>query len=228
MNVRPLRVMIPAAGVLSLLYTLKIRPWMLRWGATEDEGSRPLPGDDLVANPTHVTTHAITINARPEEIWPWLIQMGQDRAGFYAHNWVETLLLSGIPDIHEIHPEWQHLAVGDIMRTNREIKGGHPIGWSVLVVEPNRLLVVGSKSFPAGTWALILEPIDAGSTRLISRDRAVWQWWQSPFRLLIFEPLHAYMQTGVLQGVKARAERMRSGTSAGGVTVATQQQIRSL
>lgn len=188
-------------------YVWKIRPWMLQWGATEDEQTRALPGDEIVSDPTHITTHAITIKARPEDVWPWLVQMGQDRAGFYTHNWVEKLLMSGIPDVHEIHPEWQDLRVGDIMRTNREMRPGHPMGWPVEMVIPNHTVVVRSTSLPAGTSAYVLNPIDGETTRLISRDRAVWHWWQTPFRLLIFEPLHVYMQTGVLQGIKQRAER---------------------
>ena len=134
---------------------------MLAWGATAIERERRLPGDHLVPDPTHSTTHAITINAPPEAIWPWLVQMDQDRAGFYTHNWVERLLRSGIPDTHELHPEWQHQAVGNLMRTNRELRPGHPVGWP---------------------------------------------WWQVPFRLLLFEPLHAYMETGVLRGIKVQTE----------------------
>jgi hypothetical protein len=187
---------------------LKVRPWILGWGATAEEQRQPLPGDDLVPKPTHITTHAITINAHPEEIWSWLVQMGQNRAGFYTHNWVEKLLRSGIPDVHEIHPEWQNPQVGDIVRTNREIQPGHPMGWEVVMVEPDHVLVLKSKSLPVGTYAFILNPLD-DKTRLFARDRAIWHWWESPFRLLIFEPLHAYMETGVLQGVKQRAERAR-------------------
>lgn len=204
---RLLRPLVALGTALAVTYLAVIRPWMLTWGSTEEERIRPLPGDDLVPNPTQITTRAITIHAPPREIWSWLVQMGQDRAGFYTHNWVEKFLLSGIPDVHEIHPEWRDLKVGDIMRTNRDIMPGHPIGWPVDLVDPDRALVVGKPSI--GTWALVLEPIDEQTTRLISRDREVSTWWQMPYRLLLFEPLHAYMQTGVLQGVKKRAETTR-------------------
>jgi hypothetical protein len=198
--------LVALGAALAIAYATVVRPWMLTWGSTEEERTRPLPGNDLVPAPTHSTTHAITIHAPPYKIWPWLVQMGQDRAGFYTHNWVEKLLLSGIPDVHALHPEWQDLQVGDIMRTTREIRPGHPIGWPVALIEPNRALVVGSRGVPPGTWALVLDPIDGQTTRLLSRDRVKWRRWQSPFRLLAFEPLHAYMQTGVLQGIKQRAE----------------------
>src|SRR5213079_301305 len=98
---------------------------------------------------------------------------------------VERLLRSGIPDVHELHPEWQRLRAGDLVRTNRELKPGHPVGWPVALVEPERALVVRSKSLPAGTYAYVLDPIDGETTRLLARDRAVWPRWQAPFRLLV-------------------------------------------
>ncbi len=73
-----------------------IHPWMLMWGSTKEECTRPLPGDDLVPNPTHITTRASTIHAPPREIWSGLVQMGQDRAGFYTHNWVEGTALDKV------------------------------------------------------------------------------------------------------------------------------------
>lgn len=183
---------------------------MLRWGATPEEQLRRLPGDELVPSPTAVTTHGVTIHAPAQDIWPWLVQMGQDRAGFYTHNWVERLLRSGIPDVHQIHSQWQKLKPGDLVRTNRELRAGHPMGWPVEIVEPNRALVLRSTALPKGTYAYVLQPIDGHTTRLLSRDRALWRWWEAPFRFLLFEPLHAYMQTGVLIGTKQRAEQYTS------------------
>jgi hypothetical protein len=95
------------------------------------------------------------------------------------------------------------------MRTNREIRPGNLLGWPVAIVEPDRALVVRSTSLPRGTDAFILDPVDRQVTRLIVRDRALWSWRQYAFLLLLFEPLHTYMETGVLQGIKKRAERAR-------------------
>jgi hypothetical protein len=216
-------------GALAALYTLKIRPWLLDWGATADERTRTSPGDDLVPNPTHITTRAITINASPDEIWSWLVQMGQDRAGFYTHNWVEKLLLSGIRDFREIHPEWQELNVGDIVRTNRAMRPGQaPLGWPVVSVDPLHSLVLRSRSTPVGTYAFVLGPLDDRRTRLIARDRAIWTWRQTLFRLLIFEPLHAYMQTGVLRGIKCRVERVREVVMARAGGTRGQERARAL
>jgi hypothetical protein len=194
-------------------YAVVVRPWMLGWGATDAERSGPLPGDDVVPDARYVTTRAVTIDAPPERIWPWLVQMGQDRAGFYTHNWVERLLRSGIPDIHEVRAEWQTLAVGDLMRTNHDI-GGKPMGWPVALVDPPRSLVVRSKNMPAGSYAFVLRPIGADRTRLLVRDRAVWSRREWPFAALVYEPLHAYMETGLMRGLKERAERAPVGSAA--------------
>ena len=205
MNRRSILRLAGAGSVAAAGYGLIVRPWMLRWGSTAEERARPLAGDDVAPEATYTTTRAVTIGAPPESVWPWLIQMGQDRAGFYTHNWVERLLQSGIPDTSEIRPEWQHLEPGDLMRTNRDI-GGKPMGWPVEEVDPGRSVVVRSRSMPAGTYAFVLEPIDATTTRLIVRDRARWKWWEWPFAALVYEPLHAYMETGLIRGIRDRVE----------------------
>lgn len=202
----PMKVLGVAVVAAASVYAAVVRPRMLAWGATEDERLGPLPGDDVVPDARYVTTRAMTIDAPPERIWPWLVQMGQDRAGFYTHNWVERLLRSGIPDDHALHPEWQTLAVGDLMRTNRDI-GGTPMGWPVEAVDAPRSLVVRSITMPAGTYAFVLQPVDEGRTRLLVRDRAAWRIREWPFAALIYEPLHAYMETGLIRGVKQRVEQ---------------------
>jgi hypothetical protein len=201
------RRLVVGGGVAVGLYGLPVRQWMLRWGSTAEERNRPLAGDNIFPDAGYVTTRAVTINAPAEAVWPWLIQMGQDRAGFYTHNWVEHLLQSGIRDVSEIHPEWQHLEVGDLMRTNRDI-GGKPMGWPVVAVDPGRSLAVSSKSMPVGTYAFVLEALDDSTTRLIVRDRARWKWFEWPFAALVYEPLHAYMETGLISGVRQRAEAL--------------------
>lgn len=200
-------------GMAAAAHALFIRPRMLQWGSTEEERTRPLAGDDVEAGADYVTTRAATIHAPAATVWPWLMQMGRDRAGFYTHNWVERLLRSGIPDTAELRPEWQHIEVGDLVRTNHEI-GGKPIGWLVVAVDPGESLVLASKSMPAGTYAFVLDPIGEGECRLIVRDRARWKWWEWPFAAFVFEPLHAYMETGLIEGVRQRAERHRPGDRA--------------
>jgi hypothetical protein len=199
------RGLVGIASLIAAAYTFVIRPWMLRWGSNDEERARRLPGDDIEPDASYVTTRALTVDASAAAIWPWLIQMGQDRAGFYTHNWVERWLHSGIPDTSVLRPEWQHLEVGDLMRTNHDI-GGRPMGWPVVDIDEGRALVVKSESMPAGTYAFVIEPIDAKRSRLIVRDRARWKWTEMPFAALVFEPLHAYMETGLIKGVKRRVE----------------------
>jgi len=193
-------------AVILAIYGSFWRPRILDLGSTPEERLAALPGDELMPDATTVTTRAVTIRAPASAVWPWLVQMGQDRAGFYTHNWVERLLRSGIPDVHEIHPEWQQLEAGDLMRTNHDI-GGQPMGWPVAAVDPGRSIVVRSKRLPVGTYAFVLEPIDDTCTRFLVRDRAAWRRREWLFKVLVYEPLHAYMESGLLEGVKQRSER---------------------
>lgn len=110
--------------------------------------------------------HAITIDSTPEEVWPWLVQMGQGRAGFYSHDHLERLTGAGITNADEIHPEWQTLAVGDLMRTYRPLPRFEPLGWFVAALEPGRALVVHEprrKGVINSSWAFVLEPFGDGA-----------------------------------------------------------------
>jgi hypothetical protein len=206
---RPGRRRLIAIASLAAGYALVIRPRILNAGSTLQERTRPLPGDELEPDAAYVTTRAATIGAPAAAVWPWLVQMGQDRAGFYTHNWVERLLQSGIPDTREIRPEWQHLEVGDLMRTNRDI-GGKPVGWPVASVDPGCSLVVTSNRMPAGTYAFVVDPIDQRTSRLIVRDRARWKLAEWPFTAFVYEPLHGYMESGLISGIRRRAEASRA------------------
>ena len=194
-------------------YALVIRPRIRRWGATDEEVGKPLPGDEL-ASPfgyRPISTRAITIDAPPADVWPWLVQMGSGRAGFYTHEWVERLLAVTYADgrsATRIHPEFQDLHVGDRVPYSRFTTV------EVTMVDEPRCLI-------AGEW-LVLEPLDGEArTRLIARTRGGWfepfarkvpvVWplvW--PVAALIErgpgELLHHYMETGMLKGIKARAE----------------------
>jgi hypothetical protein len=115
-------------------YALWVRPRMLRWGATDDEVERPYPGADLVPGGKRTATMAATIEAPPAQVWPWLVQMGANRAGWYSWDWLDN---NGQPSANRVVPEWQDLEVG------RHLKG--PTNWwTVVVVDPNRTLVLQS------------------------------------------------------------------------------------
>jgi hypothetical protein len=188
--------------------------WLIgrRWGATRSEMERPLPGDELVPETASQTTMAVTIDAPPEEIWPWLVQMGVDRAGLYSLLWVENAVFHlGVKNADRIHPEWQNLKVGDMVAFMPEGYPGGRRGPVVTEIEPNRALVLCLGDDPAhcpGSWQFVLEGQWNGSTRLILRsrtsaDRSFW----SRLPDLILEPGYAVMNTAMLLGIKDRVER---------------------
>ena len=105
-----------AYGVALAFYLAAVRPRLSRWGATDDEVSLAAPGDQVVANPHTVTTRAVTIRAQPNEVWPWLVQMGAGRGGLYSYDWLDRLLgYVGSPSSDQILPQFQELAVGDVI-----------------------------------------------------------------------------------------------------------------
>jgi hypothetical protein len=209
-------------GGVYALAALAARPWMERSGATGDERRRPLSGDELVAD-ANEQTHAITIDAAPAAVWPWLVQMGQGRAGFYSHDRLERLVGAEIRNADRIHPEWQQLAVGDLMRTYRPMPRFEPLGWLVSVVDPERVLVLhepARNGLINSSWALVLEEAGRGRTRLLSR----WRFRRrglgdALFKRFVFDPPHFVMETGVLRGIKQRAEQPSESKNGSGVAV---------
>src|ERR1051326_8912038 len=169
------------------------RPLHRRWGATDEEIERPMPGDELSERAT--ANHAITIEAPIEEVWSWLVQIGQDRAGFYSYSWLENLVGADIHNSDRIVPEWQSLKNGDRIRLASEKRFGDGPLLRVSHVQPGRSFVL------EGWGAFVLEPIDEETTRMIIRThrvkRAPW------LRVLDF----FLIERGMLLGIKKRAER---------------------
>jgi hypothetical protein len=117
-------------------YLLAVRPWQLRWGATDQESDGSLPGDDLIANPDLTATRAITVHVAAEQVWPWIAQLGQGRGGFYSYDALENLVGCDIHSADQIVPEWQDINVGDQVKLHPEV------GLDVAVVEQGRALVL--------------------------------------------------------------------------------------
>jgi hypothetical protein len=181
--------------------------------AREDE--RPLPGDDLLPDAVAQFTHGITMRATPEKIWPWLVQMGCRRAGFYS---IDLLDNAGRRSAREIHPELQRIAVGDVLPATPEGEDG----FEVLRIDAPRTLVLGGL-FDAGagrqvnfdrprperfthmTWAFVLEPLDEGITRLHVRARAAFS-RSGRLHAAWIGPAHHLMETAQLRNLAARAE----------------------
>jgi hypothetical protein len=200
-----------AIGALALLYVVAvvaIRPVYLQYGTTAAERAAVLPGDDPTFEARHRVDHAITIHAPADSVWPWLMQIGQDRGGFYSYTRLERMAGDHVTNADRIHPEWQELRIGDTVRaTQPDYLGGHfgSFGWKVMNIVPGRALVLDN-------WgAFVLVPVDSATTRLIIRSRGpgtrdAAAFLIGPFNVFVFEPAHFIMQRGMLRGIRDRAE----------------------
>lgn len=223
---RARRRLVPAAlaAAVPLGYVGLVRPRLARLGATKEEAGRALPGDDLVEGARGKATMAATIDAPPEEVWPWLAQMGLGRAGWYS---VDRLDLFGGSSAEELHPEWQQIAVGDRLESSPDGK----TWFDVALVEPERVLGLTSRvdlrrgvSVPVGeplpriggesSWVFVLEP-RGDATRLLvrtgGRQRPRLVGLVNPLGWL---PVHALMQWRQLRGLEERVRAIRSTTGA--------------
>jgi hypothetical protein len=161
----------------------------------------------MVQQPTFNATRAVTIQARPEEIWPWLVQMGITRAGWYSYDWVDNL---GRPSAERIIPDLQRLAVGDVVPMSPNGKAG----LRVKAFEPNQWLLWGDNHGDVSTWCWGLYPQDETHTRLISRVRICYR-WTSP-AILFDLPMDVgdiVMMRKCILGIKRRAERTSRQTA---------------
>jgi hypothetical protein len=189
------------------LYWFPIRRWMNHWGAAPSDRTRVMAGDGLLPDPMYSGTMAITVNATPEHIWPWLVQIGYQRGGLYSYDWLDRLF--GFLDrssATRILPEFQNLAVGDT------IPMGQGPSWPVALVEPGRALVLDMRNVSSfdWVWQFGLYPIDETRTQFVSRScvraRNIWA------RLLtyVIEPAGFVMTRRMLLGIKQRAEALAS------------------
>lgn len=190
------------AATAAAVYAFAVRPWYLRWGATREEVARKLPGDEIASGRELDATRALTIHAPVAEVWPWLVQMGQGRGGFYSYTWLENLVGCRMRNADRIRPELQEIALGMPIYL-------HPKAPPLRIthLEAGRALVLGT------SWAFVLEPLDERTTRLIVRGRGRFEnpdlgpvlnflYWR-----LVFEPAHFVMERKMMLGVKKRAER---------------------
>jgi hypothetical protein len=186
-----------ATVVAVVAYLLVFRPWQLRWGATDEELERAMPGDDLVANPDLDATRGLTVNARPEDIWPWLTQMGYRRAGFYSYDRLDN---AGIPSAERVLPEYRNLKVGD------EVPIDRVHNMEVVALEPNREMTWNLPGH-GFTWAWGLYPEGEGRTRLVSRIRMKYVWkWPVILGYFVIDVGDFIMMRKCMLGIKRRAE----------------------
>jgi hypothetical protein len=201
-----------AAAVLGLTvagYPVLWRKRCLTWGATSAEVAREMPGDDFQPNAALVSTRAITVDAPPEAIWPWLVQMGPGRGGAYTYDWIENLFGLDMHSADEVLPEFQGLKVGDVMALGK--KGPR---MRVEVLDPESALVLRSED-EVWVWAFGLYP-EEDSTRLVSRNR-ITDPRRTPvskaFSMFVMEPGSLVMERKMLLGIKERAEKLDDAES---------------
>jgi len=205
-------------GGLTTLYLMVIRPWHLKWGTTDAEAQRPLPGDEFVPNAPINATHAVTIAAPIDRVWPWIAQIGQGRGGFYSYEFIENALQADIHNTDQILPEFQDLKVGDQVPL---AQGGFGVPVAILVAPRTLVLHGDSRLDPDGlpglrpgdffnvVWGWHLEPIDHLSTRVIERWLADWNPSAQNFVFMraFLEPGAFIMSRKMLLGIKQHAER---------------------
>ena len=202
-------------GVLGAVYLKVVRPWTMRWGATDQEVAQRLPGDEIVARADFNATQAITINARPEDVWPWLVQIGTGRAGWYSYDRIDN---GGVQSARTVVPELQGLSVGDLIPMVK----GKEIGLTVKEMEENRRMLWwdGKGEY---TWEWVLLPIGDRRTRLIRRLRATYPPLLSPRMLYVGLATTGdiVMVSRELRGIKERAERLSSNRPLAQLSTAT-------
>lgn len=174
------------------VYATLVEPRLRRWGSTEEERSRSYPGD--VDDPLCTSTRAVTVHAPAEEVWKWLVQIGQDRGGFYSYDFLENLAGCDIHSADEIRPELQGLAEGDRLL----IFPG--FGTRISQLDPPRSLVI------EGWGAYVVEPVNRHSCRLVARSHVDRGPGAVP-AVLMMELPHAIMEHRMLCGIRKRAER---------------------
>ncbi len=194
-----------ATLTLATVYWFPIRRWMSRWGTTPSDLARVMAGDGLLVDPTYSGTMAVIVNARPEHIWPWLVQMGYRRGGLYSYDWLDRLFgYLDRPSANQILPECQQLVAGD------KIPLGRGPAWPVAVVEPRRALVLDMRHMGGidWVWQFGLYPVDVSRTLLVSRSRVRARTVAAWLLTCAIEPAGFVMTRRMLLGLKQRAEAL--------------------
>jgi hypothetical protein len=179
-------------------YWIFIRPAHISWGATSTEINRKVPGDELISFNRIVSTRAINIQSSKEKIWPWIAQTEQNRGGFNSYYWLENLFGAKMKNADTINLLWQNPKPGDTVYYGKN--QGYAL---VALVKPNEY-------YSLGGWTFFLQKIDTANTKLIIRYPSM-EVRQSNFAKMyyytLFEPLHFIMESGMMMGIKQKAER---------------------
>jgi hypothetical protein len=215
------------AALLNAAYRVVLRPRLASWGATDEEARATLPGDDILPVGCPTTTMATTIDAPPAAVWPWLVQMGCDRAGWYSHDQLDN---GGRPSAEKIVEEWQRVSLGD--RLSSDPTGKNRAWFTIEGLYPDHALVLRASidlrtgrpyslsgprppAYSDSTWALVLQKLPDSRTRLLARTRsdAAPLWRSAPINFVVGLPSHVVMQLRQFRNLKRRAETGRTETA---------------
>jgi hypothetical protein len=209
-------------------YVIALRPWLLRWGANKEEVAGPYRGANLVPNGIRAATMAVTIEAPPERVWPWLAQMGYERAGWYSWDRLDN---GGRPSADRIHAEWQEIKLGD--RLTAWSPEGPTSAWEVAALEPGHFLGLRGltdlrlrqldptkprpRAYTEGLWGFLLERLPGDRTRLVVSGYQTGRprWLQAIVDLFLYPPVHWSMQSRQFANIKRLSEREWARSSIG-------------
>jgi hypothetical protein len=196
------------AAALGSAYGLVLRPWHLHWGATEAERARSWAGDELVPAPYSRAIRAVTVRARAERVWPWIMQVGRDRGGFYSYTWLENLIGADIHNIDRLIPDLPDRRPGDTVWMAPPERFGGMGRMTVAAIIPHRAMVLVPPTdadralrgeAASGVWSFVLDAGPDETTRLVmlslaSRPRLA--------ELLFWEPAHFVMERKMMLTIK--------------------------
>jgi hypothetical protein len=186
-------------AVFTVVYLVYLYPQINRWGMTAAEGTLALPGDGAEPGKLATSTRGVTIHAPADEVWKWVVQLGQERAGFYSNDWLENLVLSDIHNVDEIRSEWQVHRQGDHVLGAGGVIYQQSSYWPIRVYEEDKATYL---------WgAIVVLPVDDHTSRLYVRTyNPPAAWFPAAVSALTYDWMHFVMERGMLLGIKARAE----------------------
>jgi hypothetical protein len=192
-----------------VVYLRRVEPWLRGWGATDDDRSRHLSMDDLVEPGLDVTTRALSVRAPIDLVWPWLVQIGQDRAGFYSYTVLENLIGANMHNANAVVPGWQQRHAGDsvwLAEQQRWHERGRQVAavvdppHSLVLVSPSDWARLGNGGRTSGAWGFFLLAETADRTRLLVRTSG------GAVGTHAFDLLHFVMEQKMMRGLRDRAE----------------------
>jgi hypothetical protein len=194
-----------AIVALLVIVVVLLTPWMDRWGTTPEERAAEYPCDELVAQPARIVNRAVTIHATPEQIYPWILQIGADKSGMYSYTWLENLVGCKMAKVEAIKPEWQNLKEGDLMKMCAGDFAPPP--YLVAKVIENQAVIFGHKDNDkwAEEWEFVLIPQADGTTRLVTRTRTnmTGGFWE------VIRPISFMMEQKMLWTIKYLSEKVQ-------------------